>query len=244
MDSALTLSCFTWFKLGLELAATFAFYVSLTPPSPPPERSEIVKTPSSTLDWFRIAFLTPATKYAAMLPSLIEIAVVLLSRYPPEYSTQLTSLLRYDANTFISRPPAAFLLGVSVTLLGTATRIWCFLVMGQNFMFQLALRKDHQLVTHGPYSIVRHPSYTGWYLSILGICIMNLSEGSWLRASGFLQTWSGALIALAWAATNVMFSLKIQKRVHVEDGFLFDRFSIEWEEYAERVPFRLVPGIF
>ncbi|KAG1815473.1 uncharacterized protein BJ212DRAFT_1356793 [Suillus subaureus] len=49
------------------------------------------------------------------------------------------------------------------------------------------IRKDYKVVTSGPYSIVRHPSYTGLLLQNIGTIIMYGSQESWMRQSGILQ---------------------------------------------------------
>ncbi|KAH7884185.1 hypothetical protein F5I97DRAFT_1669120 [Phlebopus sp. FC_14] len=51
------------------------------------------------------------------------------------------------------------------------------------------------LITSGPYAVVRHPSYTGFILCVLGVLVVHGSPGSWLRTSGVLgQLWVRAVV--------------------------------------------------
>jgi protein-S-isoprenylcysteine O-methyltransferase Ste14 len=45
-------------------------------------------------------------------------------------------------------------------LLSIALMNWVQLELGRQFSPQLQLRREHQLITSGPYSHVRHPLYT------------------------------------------------------------------------------------
>ena len=52
---------------------------------------------------------------------------------------------------------------------GAVIRYWCrFREMGRHFTFHITLLENHKLVTTGPYSIVRHPSYAGTILMAVG----------------------------------------------------------------------------
>jgi protein-S-isoprenylcysteine O-methyltransferase Ste14 len=62
-----------------------------------------------------------------------------------------------------------FLLGTFLTGLGGYIRYSCYRELGRLFTFEMSIRKDHKLVTSGPYSIVRHPGYTGAVLTVVGI---------------------------------------------------------------------------
>ena len=60
--------------------------------------------------------------------------------------------------------------GLLVCLLGEVTRKLAMLHAGRNFnhLVQSHKSRDHKLVTTGIYSLVRHPSYVGWFLWSVG----------------------------------------------------------------------------
>jgi len=48
------------------------------------------------------------------------------------------------------------------------------------FTFEMSIRKEHILVTSGPYGVVRHPGYTGALLAIGGMLLLHASEVSFV----------------------------------------------------------------
>lgn len=54
--------------------------------------------------------------------------------------------------------------GISLALLGDFLRKFSMFWCGPGFthLIQYSKRKDHVLVTDGPYRFVRHPGYAGW----------------------------------------------------------------------------------
>ena len=50
--------------------------------------------------------------------------------------------------------------------------------LGRFFVFEASIQKDHELIVSGPYSVVRHPSYTGFFMVAGGWFLWNLSKGS------------------------------------------------------------------
>ncbi|RJP41644.1 MAG: isoprenylcysteine carboxylmethyltransferase family protein [Phycisphaerales bacterium] len=83
--------------------------------------------------------------------------------------------------------------------------------------------RGHHLITDGPYSCVRHPGYA---VSILGFPFGSLLMGSY---------WS--LLPLLGAAALLL------RRTILEDRFLHEHLE-GYREYAARVRFRLLPGIW
>jgi protein-S-isoprenylcysteine O-methyltransferase Ste14 len=83
--------------------------------------------------------------------------------------------------------------------------------------------RGHRTVTAGPYKIVRHPGYT---FTGLGMLTGGLALGSWV----------GMLPLLGVAALFV-------RRTLIEDRML-QRELAGYSEYAERVRYRLVAGVF
>jgi protein-S-isoprenylcysteine O-methyltransferase Ste14 len=65
--------------------------------------------------------------------------------------------------------------GLAVIVLGMLLRMHCWRVLGEFFTHTVTIVKDHQLVDNGAYRWVRHPSYLGAVLTLLG---MGLALGS------------------------------------------------------------------
>src|SRR5215510_7346311 len=59
-------------------------------------------------------------------------------------------------------------LGVVLFAAGGALRIWPVFVLGHRFSGLVAIQPGHTLVTHGVYSVIRHPSYLGLLVGSLG----------------------------------------------------------------------------
>ena len=126
----------------------------------------------------------------------------------------------------------------------TAIRLAAFRELGHLFTFDLAIRKGHKLVTSGPYSYVRHPSYTGLIGAFSGIGLCLLGQGSWARESGVLDTPWGHYAKYLWYVSLVFTPLNFARRTLVEDKMLKTEFQGQWEEWAKNVPYRLLPGVF
>jgi protein-S-isoprenylcysteine O-methyltransferase Ste14 len=88
--------------------------------------------------------------------------------------------------------------------------------LGRQFRVTAGLYEDHELVTTGPYALVRHPIYAS-LLAILG-------------ATLFLFTpWTWAVLSLA------LFIGGTEIRVAAEDGLLESRFGARFTQYKSRV---------
>jgi protein-S-isoprenylcysteine O-methyltransferase Ste14 len=87
--------------------------------------------------------------------------------------------------------------------------------LGRDFRVQAVVTEGHQLITTGPYRVVRHPIYA----SLLGL----------LLATGITITpWPALLASLA------IFLVGTEIRVRVEDALLRARFGAEFEAYRQR----------
>ncbi|KAI0060185.1 hypothetical protein BV25DRAFT_1807916 [Artomyces pyxidatus] len=135
-----------------------------------------------------------------------------------------------------------FVAGVASTFLGMVIRVACFRELGRFFTYQLAIRDKHKLITTGPYSIVRHPSYTGIWLAHGGMTACLLAKGTWLTESGVMHTAIGWIAASIWAG-RLAYVTFISLRARHEDKMLHREFGEEWEAYAKRVPCRYIPGL-
>jgi len=67
--------------------------------------------------------------------------------------------------------PAILLIGAGISL-----RIWALTYLRHYFSELIVIRRDHKLITTGPYRYVRHPLHVGLLVQILGFALI---AGSW-----------------------------------------------------------------
>jgi protein-S-isoprenylcysteine O-methyltransferase Ste14 len=75
------------------------------------------------------------------------------------------------------------LTGLFVFYLGLIIAFWSRILLGKNWSVSVQRKKHHELIKKGPYSLVRHPIYTGLLLMFLGNTII---ESTWRGLIGFL----------------------------------------------------------
>jgi protein-S-isoprenylcysteine O-methyltransferase Ste14 len=64
-----------------------------------------------------------------------------------------------------------FWLGAAVTILGLLFAVWAREHLGRNWSRSVTIKQGHELITTGPYAVVRHPIYTGILTGFLGMAI-------------------------------------------------------------------------
>ena len=102
--------------------------------------------------------------------ALCEVAVIFAARNPTLFiSQQIIGHLVFSGSADSIRPTSLFFVGAFMVTLGGYIRYSCFQALGRLFTFEMSIRDEHELITNGPYSIVRHPSYTGALLTLIGI---------------------------------------------------------------------------
>ena len=92
--------------------------------------------------------------------------------------------------------------------------------------------------------MVRHPSYTGIPLCFIGAWAMYGAPGSWLQESGVLDLPCVGAVAKTWAALMAMVIVVLMVRIPQEDRMMAQGIGKEWEEWAQRVKYRLIPGVY
>ena len=95
-------------------------------------------------------------------------------------------------------------------------------VLGKQWSLAARLVQGHELVTGGPYGLMRHPIYTSMFGMLIGTAIA-------------ISQWPELLIGA------VIFLLGTALRIRAEEQLLIDAFGDEYREYARKVP-ALVPG--
>ena len=116
----------------------------------------------------------------------------------------------------------AFVIGAVGGWLGLLLRWWCFVALGRYFTVVVKTTSDQVVVERGPYRFLRHPSYTGLLLALLGCGVM-------------LGNWVGTLAALAVLLAAVVYRLRIEERALVAS--LGDAYRVFAEHRARLVPF-------
>jgi len=175
---------------------TTSLWVTLTPPQPPPEEDEemeygslveaivkqrnvhlILKVSSKDIK-SPVHSSIYILQYLISSLALIETRV-LITQYTHHhpYSRFLLSHLIFSggaAERICVSPP--FLIGTFMASVGGLIRYKCYRTLGSMFTFEMSIRKDHILVTSGPYAIVRHPSYTGIILVAIAVSLVHGSK--------------------------------------------------------------------
>jgi protein-S-isoprenylcysteine O-methyltransferase Ste14 len=115
-------------------------------------------------------------------------------------------------------------LGLSVAWLGMAVRAWSVRALGEFFTVDVTVAADQRVIDDGPYALVRHPSYTGMLMAILGFGIA-------------LDSWGAVAAALFLPLAAVVI------RIRHEEAMVRRELGEPYEAYAKRTA-RLVPGIW
>lgn len=62
--------------------------------------------------------------------------------------------------------------GLTLLTFGTAFRLWAIRTLRDNFAATVQIKPGQQLITSGPYRWLRHPSYTGAWLAMIGAALL------------------------------------------------------------------------
>ncbi|KAL1756633.1 hypothetical protein FB107DRAFT_260974 [Schizophyllum commune] len=244
--------------LPFVLAAGVLGTVALTPPKaalqqPPdaeqaPERQTLLEKTA----YRNVAVTNFMEKSFIWIATLPDILSLVFGRLLPDYRISHLILRPFFRSSghpelvwhFTRSGQWALPFGVFLVIAGAAIRLVCFRILRRMFTFTHTIKKDHQLMTTGPYSVVRHPSYTGVLMVFWGKVVWQTAPGSWMRESGFLHTAPGIAIGGLVVAFNVFFTIAFMIRCKEEDRALEKAFGEQWRTWAERTRYCLIPGIF
>jgi len=234
-------------KLPLLLALSAFYYVALTPPNPPASRKEISKYPPGDHMSGRAVSLAAALKTLLLTFIFCEMMVIISTHYTTTVFAEMimTTLVRTSSHKF--HAPATtpiFLVGFFLTLCGACVRWFSYRALGPLFTFEVSIHDQHKLITTGPYSIVRHPSYIGSVCVYTGILLCVFGSGSWIYECGWWDLVSVKIFAMFVTAISASFVSLLLSRMGAEDKMMQKEFGPQWDAWAKNVPYKLVPGIF
>jgi len=115
-------------------------------------------------------------------------------------------------------------IGLVLFTIGGVLRLWPVFVLGHRFSGLVAIQKGHQLVTDGIYKFIRHPSYLGLLVNMLG-------WGLVFR--------SGVGVVLTALTVPVILA-----RIKAEEKLLSEHFGTEYDTFRASTKWRLIPGIY
>lgn len=116
-----------------------------------------------------------------------------------------------------------FAVGIFLIVAGVALRWYSVQVLGKYFTLQVAIQPGQTVVESGPYRWIRHPSYTGSLISLLGLGLA-------------LSNWLSLISVLVFAVLGYSY------RIHVEEDALVSALGEPYREYMQRTK-RIIPFI-
>ena len=127
---------------------------------------------------------------------------------------------------FADYPAHAWMVGLGGLIFAAA--LWTFRrthkELGRNWSISLEIREKHQLISKGPYAVVRHPMYTSFLLMAIGQMFL-------------LSNWVAGLVGVAGFA--VLFFLRVDK----EERLMLEFFGPEYRAYMDRTK-RIIPYLY
>ncbi|KDR77238.1 hypothetical protein GALMADRAFT_66575 [Galerina marginata CBS 339.88] len=234
-------------KIPLTFAVCWSFKKCITPPNPPPTKIDSrISSNFMEIQWYtqKSPFYATSLQWLA---GLAEIATILAWNFPssPISKAVLSFLVLKTGNPDGLRLSPVTTIGGCMVVVGTLIRLITFRYLGKFFRFEASIQKDHRLITSGPYSIVRHPAYTGLILSHPGWFLWQFGKGSWVRESGLWDTAVGKVVVVSFGVIMILGTLYLTLgRMSGEDKALKKQFGKEWDQWASRVRYRVVPGIW
>ncbi|KAG0325282.1 hypothetical protein BG004_003255, partial [Podila humilis] len=83
-----------------------------------------------------------------------------------------------------------------VALLSHLLRVWAVSTLNYFFTYRITIRPQHKLVNTGPYTFIRHPSYTGLFINQVASYLLLYHEGLWDIISAYITVGTEWLIGL------------------------------------------------
>lgn len=123
--------------------------------------------------------------------------------------------------TILWHRSAIFFVGIALMLAGMAFRFYAMSVLGRFFTYQVAVHPGQTVIEAGPCGYIRHPSYTGALITLVGLGLA-------------LGNWAGLLALLACMVPAYAY------RISVEEAALLTALGEPYKQYVRRTR-RLLP---
>jgi len=137
-------------------------------------------------------------------------------------------LARQYFSPIVPMPKSAEIAMAALTIAIGVLSVWlcaaALRTLGKQWTYRARIVEGHELITQGPYSLVRNPIYLGMFGMLIST---GLAVGRW-----------PVLIGCA-----VVFLIGTEIRIRSEEKLLREAFGDKFEEYARKVP-ALIPKLF
>jgi protein-S-isoprenylcysteine O-methyltransferase len=140
------------------------------------------------------------------------------------YLTQAAALLELILRRRVALPlDATTWTALTAMIIGLGLRTWAVLWLGPWFTWNIERQPGQQLISLGPYRLIRHPSYTGALITFVASCML-------------LHSWVVAVLAF------VALTLAFLRRIRNEEALLV-RTLPGYDSYMSHTG-KLFPRIF
>jgi protein-S-isoprenylcysteine O-methyltransferase Ste14 len=157
--------------------------------------SEVKEKPNTFLQKF-----PPVLSMLSLVALILAVFQIGTLEYLEEYNT-----IRY--------------IGLAVYLVFSWIQVWSFKTLGDNYSQEIMIKKKHELVTKGPFKIIRHPQYLCQIILDIGAAVATLS-----------------FIVGGFALIEIPIYLM---RASMEDKLLAKHFPERFSEYKKKSGFML-----
>jgi len=110
-------------------------------------------------------------------------------------------------------------IGLVVYLVFSWIQVWSFKTLGDNYSQEIIIKKNHELVTKGPFKIIRHPQY---------LCQILLDFGATAATLGYIV----GVLALIEIPIYIL-------RASLEDKLLAKYFAEKFSDYRKKSGFMI-----
>jgi protein-S-isoprenylcysteine O-methyltransferase Ste14 len=198
--------------------------------------------------------------------ALIESSCILAASglLPTHLSLTILQALTDSSNIPIHTfsPSVPWIFGTLLVIITGFFRLRSYRALGRHFTYELSVLKDHKLIATGPYAWVRHPSYTAFIALLVGNAIAISARGSWTHEiffrGLFTGPWSPSLslteseglvtrkriLVLVNVCGQLVLAAALVSRTKIEDEMMKNEFGEQWQEWARKTRWRLLPGVY
>ncbi|KAG0037524.1 hypothetical protein BGZ82_002389 [Podila clonocystis] len=158
-------------KIACLTISSIAYFLSFQPPS-----SSKVNTKTDKIKEEAQMRKLGGHHFVSTAASVVYIMQAAVYIYLMTTASKTSSMLAVQQLTvFENWHVVAVILGLA----GCALRKWSFVTLDQFFTYHLTIRSGHKLIQSGPYTYLRHPSYTASGLTGMGTLSMLYYRGLW-----------------------------------------------------------------